>query len=376
MALFNITHERYYNNSVNFTGTGIRTSFSLNTDMFNPLPQAKEELEVFVDGNLINVNNYEYTGGAVVFDANTNNTDVLEPGGAPILDTLITIVQINAEDKLGGYQYLTLKDIVNNFIIAYVGEEKIIPKVKRSNVLFFAQRAIQELSYDTLRGEKSQEIEIPPSLEMKLPHDYVNYIKLTWCDDKGIEHTIMPALKTSNPTALLQDSEFNYLFDSNGELLKADQSETFKKFKTQNATTDAIKDFYIEDNRTFQVLHGRRYGADPQHMNSNGSFFIDMVKGKIFFSGHMVNKIVTLKYISDGVATAEEKIVHKFVEEAMYKSIAHSILSTRQNTPEYIVARFKKERFAAIRQAKLRLSNLKIEELTQTLRGKSKWIKH
>ena len=376
MALFNITHERYYNNSVNFTGTGSRTSFSLTTDMFNPLPQAKGELEVFVDGNLINVNNYEYTGGAVVFDANTNNTDVLESGGAPKLDLLITIVQINAEDKLGGYQYLTLKDIVNNFIIAYVGEEKIIPKAKRSNVLFFAQRAIQELSYDTLRSEKSQEIEIPSSLEMKLPHDYVNYIKLTWCDDKGIEHTIMPALKTSNPTALLQDSEFNYLFDSNGELLKADQSETFKKFKTQNATADAIKDFYIEDNRTFQALHGRRYGADPQHMNSNGSFFIDMVKGKIFFSGHMVNKIVTLKYISDGVATAEEKIVHKFAEEAMYKSIAHAILSTRQNTPEYIVARFKKERFAAIRQAKLRLSNLKMEELTQTLRGKSKWIKH
>lgn len=376
MALFNITQERYYNNSVNFTGTGSRTSFPLTTDMFNPLPQAKGELEVFVDGNLINVNNYEYTGGAVVFDANTNNTDVLESGGAPKLDLLITIVQINAEDKLGGYQYLTLKDIVNNFIIAYVGEEKIIPKAKRSNVLFFAQRAIQELSYDTLRSEKSQEIEIPSSLEMKLPHDYVNYIKLTWCDDKGIEHTIMPALKTSNPTALLQDSEFNYLFDSNGELLKADQSETFKKFKTQNATADAIKDFYIEDNRTFQVLHGRRYGADPQHMNSNGSFFIDMVKGKIFFSGHMVNKIVTLKYISDGVATAEEKIVHKFAEEAMYKSIAHAILSTRQNTPEYIVARFKKERFAAIRQAKLRLSNLKMEELTQTLRGKSKWIKH
>lgn len=376
MALLNITQERYYNNSVNFTGTGARTSFLLTTDMFNPLPQAKGELEVFVDGNLVNINNYNYTGSSVVFDANTNNTDVLESGGAPKADLLITIVQINAEDKLGGYQYLTLKDIVNNFIIAYVGEEKIISKAKRSNVLFFAQRAIQELSYDTLRSEKSQEIEIPSSLEMKLPHDYVNYIKLSWCDDKGIEHTIMPALKTSNPTALLQDSEFNYLFDSSGELLKADQSETFKKFKTQNATADAIKDFYIEDNRTFQVLHGRRYGADPQHMNSNGSFFIDMVKGKIFFSGHMANKVVTLKYISDGVATAEEKIVHKFAEEAMYKSIAHSILSTRQNTPEYIVARFKKERFAAIRQAKLRLSNLKIEELTQTLRGKSKWIKH
>ena len=72
----------------------------------------------------------------------------------------------------------------------------------------------------------------------------------------------------------------------------------------------------------------------------------------------------------------EEMKVHKFAEEAMYKWIAHAILSTRINTPEYLVQRYKRERFAAIRNAKLRLSNFKLEELTQILRGKSKWIKH
>ena len=60
----------------------------------------------------------------------------------------------------------------------------------------------------------------------------------------------------------------------------------------------------------------------------------------------------------------------------MYKYIAHAVLSTRINTPEYLVRRFKKERFAEIRKAKLRLFNLKSEELAQVMRGKSKWIKH
>ena len=68
--------------------------------------------------------------------------------------------------------------------------------------------------------------------------------------------------------------------------------------------------------------------------------------------------------------------VHKFAEEAMYKCIAHAILATRANTQEYLVARFKKERFAEVRKAKLRLSNIKLEEITQVLRGKSKHIKH
>ena len=41
-----------------------------------------------------------------------------------------------------------------------------------------------------------------------------------------------------------------------------------------------------------------------------------------------------------------------------------------------VIARFKRDRFAAIRNAKLRLQNLKIEELTQQMRNKSKQIKH
>ena len=90
----------------------------------------------------------------------------------------------------------------------------------------------------------------------------------------------------------------------------------------------------------------------------------------------MVGKIVVLDYISDSLGTDGEMQVHKFAEEAMYKWITHAVLSSKAKTPEYLVARFKKERFAAIRNAKLRLSNIKLEEITQVLRGKSKQIKH
>lgn len=276
----------------------------------------------------------------------------------------------------GGYQYISLKDIINNFMISYVGEEKIIPKIKRNNVAFFAQRALQELSYDTLRSEKSQEIEIGPSLTMTLPQDYVQYIKLSYVDKGGIENTIYPALKTSDPTAILQDEDYNYTFDSGSNLLVANESETWKKFKDNNNGADVVNDFYLEDNRSFQVLEGKRYGSDPQFMNSNGTFYINQNTGKIHFSSNLKEQIITLKYISDNLGKDSEMQVPKLAEEAMYKCIAYYILSTRANTPEYMVMRFKKDKFASVRNAKLRLSNLKSEELTQTMRGKSKQIKH
>jgi len=76
------------------------------------------------------------------------------------------------------------------------------------------------------------------------------------------------------------------------------------------------------------------------------------------------------------LGTDEEMQVHKFAEEAMYKSILCAIMSAKANVGGRQLAYYKKDKFAAVRTAKLRLSNIKLEELTQTLRGKSKHIKH
>jgi len=130
------------------------------------------------------------------------------------------------------------------------------------------------------------------------------------------------------------------------------------------------------DDGTYDLVVGERYGIDPQHSQVNGSFYIDELAGKIHFSSNISGKTLILKYISDSLGTNEEMQVHKLAEEAMYRYIAHAILAGKANVPEYIVNRFKKEKFAAIRQAKLRLSNIKLEEITQILRGKSKRIKH
>ena len=75
---------------------------------------------------------------------------------------------------LGNYQFTSLDHIITQFQIAYVGEGKIIQKVKRADIAFHAQRGLQEFSFDTFKCVKSQQIDLPPTLVMPLPHDYVN----------------------------------------------------------------------------------------------------------------------------------------------------------------------------------------------------------
>jgi hypothetical protein len=158
-------------------------------------------------------------------------------------------------------------------------------------------------------------------------------------------------------------------------LLAAANSETWDKFKDATNRNNTNQDNLDEFER-YRGAQGGRYGLEPELANSNGVYYIDNLRGRIFFDSSLTGKIITLNYISDSLGTDNEMVVHKFAEEALYKHIAHAILATRANTQEYLVLRFKKEKFAATRQAKLRLSNLKSEELAQVMRGKSKIIKH
>jgi len=273
--------------------------------------------------------------------------------------------------SFGTYQFISLDDIINNFMFSYTGEDNLIPSANINTVAFHAQRALQELSYDTFKSIKAQEIVVPSSLTMILPQDYVNYVKVTWSDSAGIEHVLYPAIKTSNPTDVTQDADGDYTFTGN-DLNTDTSSTTWESYKgnTPSENEDSYDDDY------YVSALGQRYGIDPAHAQTNGSFFIDENTGKIHFSSNISGKTVILKYISDSLGTDAEMQVHKFAEEAMYKWIAYGILSTKVGVPDNIVMRFRRDKIAETRKAKLRLSNIKIEELTQILRGKSKIIKH
>ena len=544
----------------------------------------------------------------------------------------------NEEENHGNYQFTKLNDIIDSFLVVYVGEDKVIPRATRTDVRFHAMRAMQELSFDTFKSTKAQEIVLPPSLQMILPHDYVSYTKVSWVDGSGIKHPIYPITKTSNPMSILQDDNGEYEFSadkdlvvdpsfakqtgvlhpkwgrtklqgllkkssldtkpnsnptpgtikaagrsfyytggtnitlgkdgggtvgalnfshaampigvqgsviytghvlavwhrvnvrgmvtidvgatvrtalaagdhSNGNVVVAivkeagDQSYNDAprgqgKFKRASKNTkikeNAIEGKYLEwgaaeagssiskemvvnvddlnivyilmtstvqftgddgfsimtnnnnitnsftgaqygdltksrsqgirnfiqevtvtnglspdnlqhknvetgDSETFkkyqeansivqnetfderfdyngnEIDRGQRYGSKPSDLNINGSFYIDDRNGKINFSSNISGRTVILDYLSDSLGTDEEMQVHKFAEDALYKSIICDVVSGRAGVPEYAIKRYKQDKKAARRNAKLRLSNIKLEEITQIFRNKSKIIKH
>lgn len=283
------------------------------------------------------------------------------------------------ENNYGGYSYISLDDIINNFIVAYVGDGKLISNVKRTDVLFHAKRALQEFSYDTLKSIKSQELTVPPSLSLILPQDYVNYVKMSRIDHHGIKHIIYPTSLTIDPYETpLQDNIGQPIQSSFDDNIQG-TSLTEERYKENNNNLLFNEDFNDRSENGYinrGNYYGRQYGMDPQYANYNGNFFINDRQGKISFSSNLVHSLLVLEYVSDGLAYELDSRVPKMAEEAMYAYILHAIVSTRANQPEYLVQRLKQEKNAKLRNTKIRLSNIKLEEISQVFRGQSKWIKH
>jgi len=288
------------------------------------------------------------------------------------------------ENNYGGYQYISIPELVTNFMVGYVGAGKIIANVKRTDIIFHVKRALQEFSYDTLRSIKSQEATIPPNLSIPIPQDYVNYVKMSWVDNMGVKHIIYPTTLTSNPESLLpQDWQGIPIQDNFDEDL---DSTSITESRWANANDNLIVG-NIDNNAInsglvpnaeggfLESFLGQRYGLDPETSQTNGWFTINNREGKMSFSSNLRNKLIILEYISDGLAYDQDMKVPKMAEDAIYSYINHAVLSTKANTPEYLVNRYKREKSAKLRNAKIRLSNIKLDEIVQVMRNKSKWIK-
>ena len=290
------------------------------------------------------------------------------------------------EDNYGSYSYITLNDIINNFLVAYVGQGKLVLDVKRTDVMFHAKRGLQEFSYDTLKSIHSQELNIPASLSVILPQDYVNYVRVSLIDHLGVKRIIYPAnnLTIAPFGTPIQDQGGVPTQDNFGENIEG-TSLTVERWKKANDNLingqianniDEAVDFQNAYGFEGSWNWGRQYGLDPQTSQMNGWFNMDEREGKMSFSSNLAGKLIVLEYVSDGLGYDLDTKVPKMAEDALYAHILYSIISTRVNQPEYVVQRLKVDRRAKLRNAKIRLSNIKLDEIVQVMRGKSKWIKH
>lgn len=283
----------------------------------------------------------------------------------------------------GSYQFISLRELVDNFELLYVGEDKLINRVYRHIVLAHTKRAIQELNYNALNMPKVLELTIGSDYQFVLPPDYVNYIRISLNID-GVLYPMIENHQMTYANSYLQDNNYDIVFDLNGNVIETqsvlDQNRldglTAQLYAGPGPMSGQLG-YSIDDEWYFARTIGSSYKTNPEFMNTNPTFKIDKNSGVIHFSSDLQDKHVVLEYVSDGMESGDwsEVKMHKFAEECVYSYVNKEILRNARNIPMYEKMAANKRYRAEYNNAKLAMSNLKGSRLIQVLRGKNKWQK-
>ena len=282
----------------------------------------------------------------------------------------------------GSYQYVSLTDIVNNFLLMYDGNHSLINNEERYKILFHAKRGIQELNYDAFKEIKSLQLTVYSDLRFVLPSDYVNWVRISLFKKNTIR-PLVENIQVQSALSYVQSATATFTYD-------ADDNVNTQTSSLDTARTDgSLNSIYLnqanldQDNNPpynedyYDTFIGARYGLNTETANINPTFTIDKKAGVINFNSTMANEQCILEYISDGMEGGDDSLVtlNKLFEDYIYAYIKYAVLNSKFGVQEYIINRARKDKTALLRNAKIRLSNIHPGRLLMNMRGENKWLK-
>ena len=284
----------------------------------------------------------------------------------------------------GSYQYLSLTDIVSNFMLMYQGNNEIINNIERYQVLFHAKRGIQELNYDAMKQIKILQMSVDSQIRFVLPPDYVNYVRISKFVG-GVLYPLVENIQTMFAQSYLQDANAEIIFDAEGNATRPENSQVdlerikggMSELYLGPGPYNGQMGYCCNGDWFFSMGIGDRFGLNTETANVNPTFSIDRQSGAIYFSSGMSGSSVVMEYISDGMNNGDDTSisVNKLFEEYLYAYIRYSILNNKLGVQEYVVNRSRKDKSSLLRNAKIRLSNIQPGRLLMNMRGKDKWLK-
>lgn len=280
-------------------------------------------------------------------------------------------------ENWGSYQYTSMVDIVNNFTYMYVGNDKQLNNVRRTEIIFYTKEAVKLLNFDAkVNPLKAIELTVGDDLKFVLPSDYVNYVRIS-LEVNGVLRQLFENRQANTAVGYQQDANGNLIFDIDGNVMTEISALDLARVNPSQYSGPGPYDGYygwlLDDEWYFGYSVGPKYSLDPSEMSAGPSFRIN--NGVIDFSSGMANQSLVIEYISDGIVSDDKIIVHKFAEEFVYRYIKWKLLNNKYGIPAYEKKMARDEKQAEFRNAKLRLSDIHPSRLLMSLRGRSRQIK-
>jgi hypothetical protein len=187
--------------------------------------------------------------------------------------------------------FISLNDVINNFIISFTGPGKIIPSAKRTEIVFHARRCLQEFAYETLKSQFTSLSVIAANGEYPQPEDSVAIINvLTGANAVGPYTVVM--------------TEIPYVI----------------------ATSPGVTEYMVN------------YPAK-----------------KLIFNTSLNGDGLSYTYLSNALTTDDSAAIPKLAEEALYACMVYAIVSNKENPNPNTLQRLLISKIDKLERSKSRL---------------------
>jgi len=197
--------------------------------------------------------------------------------------------------------FISLNDIINNFIISYTGPGKLIPDSKRTEVVFHARRCLQEFAYETLKSR------------------FINGNETLTAAASGTDPIYVPLQK--NLVSIVRVSAAPRVAGTLGS--------------------------YVE---LTEVAEWRNDFTDQQPV-----YVHDYTENRLLLQSGWFPGEITYTYLSNSLTNDEEAEIPKLAEEALYACMVYAILANRENTNPNLLQRLLIEKIDKLERSKSRL---------------------
>jgi len=277
--------------------------------------------------------------------------------------------------------FITLDNIINNFLISYTGPGKLIPDAKRTEVVFHARRCLQEFAYETLKSQFDVNLLIPnTSYVYTLPKDNITLAAI-YSDTRNtvtIASTIGTVTGDNPYTATITTAVSNgFSAFLVGDIISG--TNTAGTFGTGPMTVTALNSttsisvssptvftagtvtvtLRVTPLGTLMTDITPPGGGTPSPLPALTEYYVTRVKQKqttVVF-GALLTAVynINIKYLSNALTNDETALIPKLAEEALYSCMAYAVLANRESTNPNVLQRLLIEKIDKLERSKSRL---------------------
>lgn len=273
-----------------------------------------------------------------------------------------------SDPAANSYIYVSLENIVDDFIDTFTGNGTLIGKANRRKIVRHAKMGIKQFTINALRETKKVELELGDTLDIILPPDYVNWVRVSYVNPTNGDLMFL-SVNDDLPagTAYLQDHDANILFDNDGFILEG--TTYHSQLKDSITVRNFVSGFDIEGETTDFKLDTTK--------NINGAFKPIPREGRMHFSSDNASRVIMLEYVSDGLEFLNEADikVSKLAEIAILHYINFNMMFSDAGIPMYEKKQAEKIYRAEYTNAKIRMMDVRIADTMLVLNAKRQYLR-